>query len=51
MVMADDRTELDALKDKLAASQRMGSGYSARIEAIKARIAEIEREQADEGNE
>ena len=44
--MSDDRTELEALKAKLAASERMGAGYAARIAQIKERIAELEKEQA-----
>lgn len=36
--MADD---LDTLKAKLAASERMGTGYAARVEAIKREIAKL----------
>jgi hypothetical protein len=38
--MADDR--LEELKHKLAASERMGSGYKDRIEALKLQIADLE---------
>lgn len=40
----DDGRELELalLRNKLAKSEQMGSGYADRIEAIKARIAELE---------
>jgi len=34
--------EIASLKAKRAASERMGSGYKARIEAIDKRLAELE---------
>lgn len=37
--MSDD---LNSLKAKLTASERMGTGYKDRIEALKRRIAELE---------
>jgi len=42
-----ERTELDRLKAKVAASERMGGGYADRIKAIQQRIDEIERKSAN----
>jgi polyhydroxyalkanoate synthesis regulator phasin len=39
-LMPDDR--LDELKRRLAASERMGSGYKDRIEALKRQISKLE---------
>jgi hypothetical protein len=39
--------ELESLKRKRAASERMGDGYKARIEAIDKRIAELEPKGGD----
>lgn len=44
-----DRAEqIAALKAKRAASERMGHGYKARIEAIDKRIAELEAQDGDD---
>jgi len=42
--MTDDEraAELERLKALLSASERAGSGYARRVDAIKARIAEFE---------
>lgn len=41
--MADTQKRLEQLRDKRAASERMGDGYKARIAAIDAEIAKLER--------
>lgn len=35
--------ELALLRNKLAASERMGEGYAARCEVLRVRIAEMEK--------
>ena len=43
--------ELASLRAKRAASERMGTGYKARIEAIDQRISELESEGGDPADE